>query len=128
MSTRWHNQALIKGCAQYALCTTQAEFDALLVKLKQPPEKFLAGNEQALSCTYEKPGRSKRPCVVVCVDASKKQSLEKYYSTLIHESVHVWQEFREYIGEDKPSTEFEAYSIERIAYNLMMEFKKRMPL
>lgn len=34
--------------------------------------------------------------------------------TLLHESVHIWQDIRERMSESKPSTEFEAYSIQTI--------------
>lgn len=38
---------------------------------------------------------------------------------LAHESVHVWQSIQNYIGEDSPSREFEAYSIQRILQDLL---------
>ena len=126
MKTKWFSQSLLRGRVKYALCTNQAEFDELLKKLKQQPEACLPNNEQALTHSFEKPGRAKIPYVVVCLDITRKQAVEKYYATLIHEGVHVWQEFCEFIGEEKPSAEFEAYSIERIAYNLIMEYQRRV--
>lgn len=44
--------------------------------------------------------------------------------TLVHEAVHVWQNACEQVGEDNPSAEFEAYSIEQIAENLINEWKR----
>lgn len=46
--------------------------------------------------------------------------------TLVHESVHIFQRLCDSIGEVCPSREFEAYSIERIAEQLMREFVRRM--
>lgn len=45
--------------------------------------------------------------------------------TLVHESVHIFQRLCDSIGENAPSREFEAYSIERISERLMREFKRR---
>lgn len=38
---------------------------------------------------------------------------------VIHEAVHIWQEIRTMMNEKEPSIEFEAYSIQRIAQDLM---------
>lgn len=45
--------------------------------------------------------------------------------TLVHESVHIFQRLCDSIGENKPSREFEAYSIERLSASLMREFARR---
>jgi len=126
MKSKWHNQSLLRNSVKYALATNQAEFDELLKYLKQQPEACLPNKEQALTHSFERPGKHKTPFVVVCLDITRKQPDEKYIATLIHESVHVWQEFCEYIGEEKPSAEFEAYSIEQIAYNLLMDYRRRI--
>ena len=41
---------------------------------------------------------------------------------LVHEAVHVWQTIRRSIGETSPSSEFEAYSIQHIAQELMSRY------
>lgn len=38
---------------------------------------------------------------------------------VVHESVHVWQEIKTMMREKEPSIEFEAYSIQRIAQDLL---------
>ena len=42
---------------------------------------------------------------------------------LLHECVHVYQEMRDYMCEERPSYEFEAYSIQEIYLNCMYEWK-----
>ena len=44
---------------------------------------------------------------------------------LLHEAVHIWQSFRAQIGEHSPSAEFEAYSIQFLAQQLMLSFKEQ---
>lgn len=41
------------------------------------------------------------------------------HGLIIHESVHIWQEIRMIMNEKNPSTEFEAYSIQKIAQDLL---------
>lgn len=45
---------------------------------------------------------------------------------LVHEAVHVWQEYRFRIGELEPSREFEAYAIQSIAQRLMQAYVKEI--
>lgn len=44
---------------------------------------------------------------------------------LVHEAVHIWQKFKERIGEDQPSAEFEAYAIQSISQRLMEAYADR---
>lgn len=43
-------------------------------------------------------------------------------SLLVHEAVHILQEWCSYHGESKPSSEFEAYSIQAISQELMNSY------
>jgi hypothetical protein len=55
-----------------------------------------------------------------------RKPVEYIYAVLVHEAVHVWQHFREHIGETKAGDEQEAYCIETISYNLMQSYKKQV--
>jgi len=46
-------------------------------------------------------------------------------SILVHEAVHIWQQFRHRIGEEHPSAEFEAYAIQTISQRLMEAYAGR---
>ena len=45
------------------------------------------------------------------------------FATILHESVHVWQGIMEYIQEEKPGIETEAYTIEHIVIALMRMYE-----
>ncbi len=43
--------------------------------------------------------------------------------TILHESVHVWQFIMDYMEEESPGAEVEAYTIEHIARELMLQYQ-----
>ena len=65
-------------------------------------------------------------CCIVALRMKKGISLIQVYGLLVHEAVHIWQVFRERIGEDNPSKEFEAYSIQAISQGLMAAYKHKV--
>ena len=68
--------------------------------------------------------------ITVELGPQKGVDLPAIRSTLIHEAVHVFQFACEHAGEDSPSPEFEAYSIQSIYCNLLSEYNaqvKRTP-
>lgn len=61
--------------------------------------------------------------VVTVFDGGERDALE-LFMTIVHEAVHVWQFICQHIGERAPGVEVEAYSIERIANNLIEAYMK----
>ena len=61
--------------------------------------------------------------IVQIGDTSKRTSVE-IHGLLLHEAVHIWQRVRQRMGENNPSTEFEAYSIQAIAQDLFAMFEE----
>lgn len=67
-----------------------------------------------------------RLCCIVALDPKIKATSIQIACLLVHESVHIFQKFCERIGEQEPSAEFEAYSIQTISQVLMTEYAKKM--
>lgn len=112
----------------YALITTEKELVKHMQRLCIPINQYptwpgtgCSGNTLEIinprSGAYE--------TTIVCIDINSKMKPDELLSTIIHESVHVWQIIRETIGETNPSKEFEAYSIQTIADNLIFEYKRQ---
>ena len=118
----WCGRGLLKSPIRYGLCLSQIDYDTALIKLGMESEPWLSKGAEAVSHFIDCGDKVR---VIVCLKM-KRRPIEKPYSILIHEAVHVWQEIREYIGESKAGDEQEAYCIEQIAYNLMMAYKNRM--
>jgi hypothetical protein len=47
-------------------------------------------------------------------------------SLLVHEAVHVVQEYFRYIGEESPSIEIQAYAIQEVAGQLMYAYSDKL--
>jgi hypothetical protein len=58
----------------------------------------------------------------VIVYITPERSELEIMSTIIHESVHVWQAAMKFIGEEAHGDEAEAYNIEQIAMTLIKDF------
>lgn len=63
--------------------------------------------------------------VVVCMRGWRGRDPIEVAGLLIHEAVHVWQEYAERLGEVSPGREQEAYAIQSIAQELMAEFVRQ---
>lgn len=63
--------------------------------------------------------------VVALGDTSERNPVE-VAGLLVHEAVHVWQEYCDSIGETQPGREQEAYAVQAIAQELMAEYARRV--
>jgi hypothetical protein len=63
----------------------------------------------------------KGPHLIVTLDDETDTSAAPYdvVGMLVHEGTHVWQHIKDIIGEDQPSKEFEAYSMQHIVSGLL---------
>lgn len=109
------------------LCTSKAQFLKELKRLKLNEYAFEWMSDDCNGKTHflENKSTGGKICIV-CIDAvirngSKKSTLKgpALYGLIVHEAVHVWQAIRDDIGEENPSAEFEAYSIQAISQRLM---------
>jgi len=61
-------------------------------------------------------------CAIVCIFDYSKKDYNQIAALLVHEAVHIWQETKKIMGEESPSKEFEAYTIQSISQKLFYEF------
>lgn len=116
----WLNKTLVISPVPYALCKTDKAFKKTMrdmgLKNKQFPD-FIGVGADASTHIFDCDGES---CAIVCIgEHNETHSQAEIAGLLTHEAVHVWQEIRAILGENSPSAEFEAYSIQSIAQNLI---------
>jgi len=120
----WLDRTLIRGDF-LCLCTTEAEFVKELkrTKVASPWPKWI--EDDALATThYIVTGKGNRATIVCMTD--KKMDGIPAASLLVHEAVHVVQEYFRYIGEESPSIEIQAYAIQEVAGQLMYAYSDKL--
>ena len=126
MKQRWLDRRIARPGPYMVLCFSDAEFRASIAHLKAPsiPAWMNAGAD-AMTHFFEHERRG--TVAVICLGAGwcKRKSIE-VAGLLVHEAVHVWQQYCVDIGESRPGDEQEAYAIQSIAQELMSEFVRRM--
>jgi predicted transcriptional regulator YheO len=93
------------------------------LKIKRPPRWI---NKGADATTHFMNNSKGETVSVVCLNYDSTKLRSQIYALLIHEAVHVWQDFAESIGEHRPGKEQEAYAIQGISQRLIVELNKRM--
>jgi hypothetical protein len=111
----------------YGFCPNARAWDAEMARLKiKEPPPYPA--EYDGRCTHFECAKDRNACSIVTLGKEAKPPRLKV-GMLIHEAMHVWRFMRYAIGEDAPSMEFEAYSMQSIASNLIRAYEKsRGPL
>jgi hypothetical protein len=124
----WLDRTLISHQC-LALCLMASQFKAILRKLDLPTpyEYGWLGNSKAgwgATHTFKNEGTGDL-VTVVCINPirHKKNDIE-LMNTCCHEAAHVWQDYRQSIGEGNPSPEFEAYAVANIASKLYAQYKR----
>lgn len=99
-------------------CPSEAAWHREMKRLNA--EQPWPGHNNTNGCTHwlkhDKTGQS---VIIVCLFQKAETDALNVIMTLVHEAVHVWQFLCEYIGEEKPGIEMEAYGIENIARGLV---------
>lgn len=124
----WQNRSLLDVPFSYCLVITENAFKRELRKLKVSPKSwpnYTNGAHANATCHFFKATKSVDSCCIVTLRDWKRHTKTAILGLLVHEAVHIWQETRDRIGEHRPSVEFEAYAIQRIAQNLMHSFKEQ---
>ncbi len=126
MRIKWLDRRIACPGPYLTLVLSQDEFDAAMKHCKVPVGTpwIKNGHSHATSHHLRDP-KGNLACVVALSDHEGRDPIE-VAGLLVHESVHVWQEYCESIGEDQPAREQEAYAVQAIAQELMAEYARRM--
>lgn len=121
---KWLDRRIAHPGPYLALCLNDADFQKVMrhCKIKSPPEWIIT--PQAQATTHHLFNDHGVVCVICMRDWENRNGIE-VAGLLIHEAVHVWQEYADSIGETNPGREQEAYAIQSIAQELMAEFARQ---
>lgn len=125
MKVEWVDRALIVG-PYIALVLNEKQFHKAMnhcqIKTSKHGDWIKTPHSDATVHFLENPKGEQ--CCIVALRVKKKTDPTSIVGLLVHESVHIWQQFKRRIGEHEPSDEFEAYSIQTISQRLIESYSE----
>lgn len=115
----WLDTALIVSPIKYALCKSEEVFYKTLKKHRVPKSQWPPFINAGSDATTHLFSRGRDEFCIVCLGSTGGMTKTQVHALLVHEAVHIFRWVKERIGEDFPSSEFEAYSIQAISQRLM---------
>ncbi len=130
-ATRWCDRNLVESPFRYALVTSEDAYYEECAKFgvsRMEAGVWLGKDSGATTSHLVNDAGDK--LIIVSIDAAraiaKSHSGIQVAALLVHEAVHVFQAVCRQIGEDSPSSEFEAYSVQWIAQELMEQYSAQV--
>ena len=125
MKTRWLDRRIAAPGPYLTLCLSESEFREALRRMHLASIPRWTASD---ATTHHFENEDGKICCIVCLRDHAKHSAVEVAGLLVHEAVHVWQQYCADIGERSPGDEQEAYAVQSIAQELMAEFARRMAL
>lgn len=125
---RWLDRRVAAPGPYLCLALTKADYLAAMKHCKVEQPAPWVGDEGGLAHArcYFLAHPEHGTVVVVGVHSWSTRNPIEVAGLLVHEAVHIWQEYADQIGERSPGREQEAYAIQSIAQELMAEFALQM--
>lgn len=122
---KWLNRRVARQGPYLTLCLSAEEQTHALRGLTKEHIPFPATGALCSTLCSEK---TNDLCCIVSVSKLSQEHLNsiEMAGLLIHEAVHVWQQYAKNIGETSPGMEQEAYAIQGISQELMAEYARRI--
>lgn len=123
MKAVWCDRTTTETPFEFCLCVTEEQYHKELKRLKVPKDEwgeFTIRGQRATVRRVVCEGCT--PVAIVCIRPTTEKTIHQINAVLVHEAVHLWQWMKELIGEDEPSIEFEAYSIQGMAQRLFYAY------
>ncbi len=121
---KWLNRRVAKPGPFLLLCLSEDELRKATRGMTESPLPFPLSGALCSTLDHAKTGEF---CAVVSVSRSgQNRPAIEIAGLLVHEAVHVWQEYALRMGETSPGFEQEAYAIQAISQELMAEFARRL--
>lgn len=120
---KWLDRRIAAPGPGMALCMSEKKYRKAMKHcgIAHPPPWL---NDGADATMHQLTKPSGDVICVVCLRPTDRSTVE-VAGLLIHEAVHVWQEYCLRIGEKYPASEQMAYGIQSIAQELMAEYERQ---
>lgn len=125
MKAKWLDRRIAAPGPYLSLVLSQEEFDSAMRHLKIPLGQPWIRNDHSDATAHMCVSPKGELCCVVALRGFANRGPIEVAGLLVHEAVHIWQEYAERIGERHPGAEQEAYAIQAISQELLAEFARR---
>ena len=122
----WLDRRIAAPGPYLTLVLSQEEFDTALKHLDIPLGAPFVKNTHSHATTHTCTNQKGELCCIIAMAEWDGRDPIEVAGLLVHEAVHVWQDYAGRIGEHTPGTEQEAYAVQCIAQELMAEFARRV--
>ena len=122
---KWLDRHISAPGPYLCLCRTKKEYAAAVKHLNAEEYPSFLSTPQADATTHIFTKDNKLTLVVCLGDCTGRDPLE-VVGLLVHEAVHVWQQYCQYYGEHSPGTEQEAYAIQAISQELLGAYRESL--
>lgn len=119
----WCNRSISVLDSYVGLVLTEEQFRNELEWFQVPWREWLK-TPQADATTHFMKSKKGTSVTIICIRIKPEMGPLEIAGLLVHEAVHVFQRHCEFIGEDSPSLEYEAYAIQHISQQLMNAYVK----
>ena len=111
---------------KYSLCASKKSFEKMMDRLDVPSSERLPFVSKGKGATTHFIETSEGLHCVVCIGDMKGHSQNEVHGLICHECIHVWQAIKEWMGENQPGEEVEAYSVQSIFVNMVSSWDKKI--
>lgn len=123
---KWLDRGMSLPGPYLTLCLSEQEFKDVLKSIKFNTHTRWIKTDRANATTHFIVNECGDATCIVCLRDFYNRDPVEVAGLLVHEAVHIWQEYAQSIGEEHPGWEQEAYAIQSISQQLMAEFSRRM--
>lgn len=113
-----------KPLPYYTLCLSEKDYLREVKELGCKEWPMPWGGPADACCQFVVDSKGNQ-CVLVCVGTWAERDPILVACLLVHEAVHIWQTYCDQMGEHRPATEQEAYAVQAISQELMLEFVRQ---
>ena len=120
----WCDNGWLPYC--YGFCPNEKAWDREMKRMSVTNEPYPGTCAHTTKFGVKK-GRT-ACCIITLSDEVDEWPLSRTIGIIVHECVHVWRFACNHIGEDMPSSEFEAYAVQRMTESILKAyFDSRRP-
>lgn len=123
--SKWLDRRLIELPCYYRLVLTEKDFKSELKRMKMNHVDYIKNPQSHAVCQFFE-GKDGKRIVLVCLREGMKFSAVEIYGLLVHEAVHIFQDWCEHVGENSVGKETQAYAIQSISQELILSYNQQM--